>query len=199
MGMSGIWRYNQTVMKMRIHPWYSFFWKWFILPLYLWDCRIPCLVQHGRSCMHSFMFLYRMPGWFPPSLHVGQVIIVIGLVTVLLSGNEWLSLAGLIMIGLGCAPIYPCIIHSIPDHFGKGTLRHWSAYRWPVRILALWSCCHCSIWSQIIYPLHFTRYICYVWRLWWLGWVNVSTEKRRNNRIICRKCFPQLEKIRRKP
>ena len=50
---------------------------------------------------------------------MGQVIIVIGLVTVLLSGNEWLSLAGLIMIGLGCAPIYPCIIHSISDHLGK--------------------------------------------------------------------------------
>ena len=22
------------------------------------------------------------------------------------------------MIGLGCAPIYPCIIHSTPEHFG---------------------------------------------------------------------------------
>ena len=32
-----------------------------------------------------------------------------------LPGSAWL-----IMIGLGCAPIYPCIIHSIPDHFGKG-------------------------------------------------------------------------------
>ena len=31
-----------------------------------------------------------------------------------LLGSVWL-----IMIGLGCAPIYPCIIHSIPDHFGK--------------------------------------------------------------------------------
>lgn len=23
------------------------------------------------------------------------------------------------MIGLGCAPIYPCLIHSTPDHFGE--------------------------------------------------------------------------------
>ena len=22
------------------------------------------------------------------------------------------------IIGLGCAPIYPCVIHSTPDHFG---------------------------------------------------------------------------------
>lgn len=29
------------------------------------------------------------------------------------------SLVGLIVIGLGCAPIYPAIIHSTPDNFGK--------------------------------------------------------------------------------
>ena len=28
------------------------------------------------------------------------------------------ALAGLILIGLGCAPIYPCVIHSTPAHFG---------------------------------------------------------------------------------
>ena len=28
------------------------------------------------------------------------------------------SLIGLIFIGFGCAPIYPCVIHSTPDHFG---------------------------------------------------------------------------------
>ena len=29
------------------------------------------------------------------------------------------ALAGLIVIGLGCAPVYPSIIHSTPDHFGR--------------------------------------------------------------------------------
>ena len=29
-----------------------------------------------------------------------------------------LSIVGLVMVGLGCAPVYPCIIHSTPDHFG---------------------------------------------------------------------------------
>ena len=33
--------------------------------------------------------------------------------------GSYTSLAGLIMIGLGCAPIYPCIIHSSPEHFGE--------------------------------------------------------------------------------
>ena len=27
-------------------------------------------------------------------------------------------MAGFIIIGLGCAPIYPCVIHSTPDNFG---------------------------------------------------------------------------------
>ena len=27
-------------------------------------------------------------------------------------------LGGLVLVGLGCAPIYPSIIHSTPDHFG---------------------------------------------------------------------------------
>ena len=29
------------------------------------------------------------------------------------------SLVGFAVIGLGCAPIYPCIIHSTPDNFGE--------------------------------------------------------------------------------
>ena len=28
------------------------------------------------------------------------------------------SIAGFIVIGLGCAPVYPCIIHSTPSNFG---------------------------------------------------------------------------------
>ena len=34
-------------------------------------------------------------------------------------GNDLPALAGLIIIGLGCAPIYPSIIHSTPFNFGK--------------------------------------------------------------------------------
>ena len=28
------------------------------------------------------------------------------------------AMVGLLLVGLGCAPIYPCIIHSTPAHFG---------------------------------------------------------------------------------
>lgn len=51
-------------------------------------------------------------------IRIGQVIIVVGVAAMLLPMGEIISLIGLIMIGLGCAPIYPCIIHSTPAHFG---------------------------------------------------------------------------------
>lgn len=52
-------------------------------------------------------------------IRLGQGLIAFGLVTVLLPFSwDVLPLAGLILIGLGCAPIYPCVIHSTPEHFG---------------------------------------------------------------------------------
>ena len=52
-------------------------------------------------------------------IRMGQVLILLGIVTVMLPASETSALAGLILIGLGCAPIYPCIIHSTPAHFGR--------------------------------------------------------------------------------
>ena len=51
-------------------------------------------------------------------IRLGQVFIAVGIFTMLLPAMEIFSLIGLILIGLGCAPIYPCIIHSTPAHFG---------------------------------------------------------------------------------
>ena len=51
-------------------------------------------------------------------IHLGQGIIMIGIFIMLLPFENLFSLIGLILIGLGCAPIYPCIIHSTPEHFG---------------------------------------------------------------------------------
>ncbi len=50
-------------------------------------------------------------------IRLGIGIVACGVVLLLLPVNA-LSLAGLVAIGLGCAPIYPCIIHSTPDRFG---------------------------------------------------------------------------------
>ena len=48
----------------------------------------------------------------------GLVIIGLGLLMLFLPLGTLLACCGLVTIGLGCAPIYPCIIHSTPFHFG---------------------------------------------------------------------------------
>ena len=54
----------------------------------------------------------------PQMIRLGQGVIALGALTLLLPLHESAALAGLVLVGLGCAPIYPCVIHSTPDHFG---------------------------------------------------------------------------------
>ena len=51
-------------------------------------------------------------------IHLGQALIAVGIALLILPLSQTLALAGFVIIGLGCAPIYPCIIHSTPVHFG---------------------------------------------------------------------------------
>mgnify|MGYP003514924851 FL=1 len=51
-------------------------------------------------------------------IRLGQVLIVAGVSALMLPFGETTALLGLLLIGLGCAPIYPCIIHSTPELFG---------------------------------------------------------------------------------
>lgn len=51
-------------------------------------------------------------------IRLGQGIIAAGIIIMLLPLNEIISLVGLLLIGLGCAPIYPCTIHATPSRFG---------------------------------------------------------------------------------
>lgn len=52
-------------------------------------------------------------------IRIGSAIILIGVLALTIFKNNTLSVICLIAIGLGCAPIYPCIIHSTPIMFGK--------------------------------------------------------------------------------
>lgn len=52
-------------------------------------------------------------------IRLGQGLILLGIIIMIIPFGSYTSLAGFIMIGLGCAPIYPCIIHSTPAHFGE--------------------------------------------------------------------------------
>ena len=51
-------------------------------------------------------------------IRLGEGILAVGVAALLLPGPQWFALAGLVLVGLGCAPIYPSVIHSTPDHFG---------------------------------------------------------------------------------
>lgn len=51
-------------------------------------------------------------------IRMGQAIILIGIIIMFLPFGQTVSLIGFSLIGLGCAPVYPCVIHSTPEHFG---------------------------------------------------------------------------------
>ncbi|NLL77852.1 MAG: MFS transporter [Clostridiales bacterium] len=51
-------------------------------------------------------------------VRIGQTIAGIGTLLLLLPFGNAVTLAGLILIGLGCAPIYPSLLHETPDNFG---------------------------------------------------------------------------------
>ena len=51
-------------------------------------------------------------------VRLGQGLIGCGVIILFLPLGATASLVGFVVIGLGCAPIYPCIIHSTPAHFG---------------------------------------------------------------------------------
>ena len=52
-------------------------------------------------------------------IRLGQALIAAGTVLILLPAGQGTLFAGLITVGLGCAPIYPSIIHETPLNFGR--------------------------------------------------------------------------------
>ena len=52
-------------------------------------------------------------------IRMGLGIITLGIILMLLPFHSVFALAGFLVIGLGCAPIYPCIIHMTPNVFGR--------------------------------------------------------------------------------
>ena len=52
-------------------------------------------------------------------IRLGQVICMIGTIILLLPLPIYFTMLGLIFIGFGCAPIFPCMLHETPSRFGK--------------------------------------------------------------------------------
>ena len=52
-------------------------------------------------------------------IRLGQSVILVGCAALLLP-TSWSVQVGLVLVGLGCAPIYPSVIHATPARFGAG-------------------------------------------------------------------------------
>lgn len=52
-------------------------------------------------------------------IRLGQGFMLAGIIILFLPFGSGAALLGLGLIGLGCAPVYPSIIHSTPENFGK--------------------------------------------------------------------------------
>ncbi|MBW3094225.1 MFS transporter [Bifidobacterium sp. 64T4] len=56
----------------------------------------------------------------PTMIRIGQTVMLIGLVMLFIPLPAHIAtIVGLMLVGLGCAPIYPCVIHSTPAYFGE--------------------------------------------------------------------------------
>jgi len=51
-------------------------------------------------------------------VRMGQIIIACGIITLVLPFGNTALFCGLFMIGLGCAPVYPSLLHETPVNFG---------------------------------------------------------------------------------
>lgn len=51
-------------------------------------------------------------------VRLGQIVLLFGIILIILPLNTIFSLIGLIVVGLGTAPIYPSLIHSTGNNFG---------------------------------------------------------------------------------
>lgn len=51
-------------------------------------------------------------------VRIGQFIAALGTLLLLLPMRDIITLMGLILVGIGCAPIYPSMLHETPNNFG---------------------------------------------------------------------------------
>lgn len=51
-------------------------------------------------------------------IRLGQALVAAGIACILLPLGDSVLLVGLVLVGHGCAPIYPSIIHATPARFG---------------------------------------------------------------------------------
>jgi fucose permease len=57
-------------------------------------------------------------------IRYGEILILVGVALFVLPLPAWAGLASFILIGLGCAPIFPAMLHETPARFGREAAQH---------------------------------------------------------------------------
>lgn len=52
-------------------------------------------------------------------IRIGELTVLLGVVLLFLPLPQFVCLIGFILVGAGCAPIYPCMLHETPVRFGE--------------------------------------------------------------------------------
>ena len=52
-------------------------------------------------------------------IRMGIGVLFLGIMLLLLPNSSWFKIFGIFLLGLGCSPIYPLLIHETPIRFGK--------------------------------------------------------------------------------
>ena len=97
-------------------------------------------------------------------IRMGQCILAAGVLALLLPGPQILALSGLVLVGLGCAPIYPSIIHSTPEHFGADRSQAVIGIQMASAYLGNLPCRRCSACWQTTSLRHCSLFTC--WHCW---------------------------------
>jgi len=98
-------------------------------------------------------------------IRLGQGIIAAGFVAMLLPLGDVAAMTGLALMGLGCAPIYPCIIHSTPEHFGEENSQAIIGVQMASAYVGI--CCMPPLFGLI------ANHISAAWLPWYVGAINV--------------------------
>ena len=51
-------------------------------------------------------------------VRLGEIVILAGVILLLMPFGKMFTLLGFALTGLGCAPVFPSLIHATPHHFG---------------------------------------------------------------------------------
>ncbi|MCL2273273.1 MAG: MFS transporter, partial [Treponema sp.] len=103
--VTGLWGASYLVMEKKISPEIAAQW----IALYYFGITAGRFLSGFITMKLSNRQMVRM----------GQIIIGCGIVILVLPFTDALLLPGLFIIGLGCAPIFPSLIHETPVNFGK--------------------------------------------------------------------------------